>query len=307
MKSSSAPEPRPGAPRPHPRPETCARRGRPRVRWALGRWAFGRWALGALRAAFAIGALGIGAPGPAQAQDSPAPDPAPDSPAPASPGPAADDQARLDAAVSQYQRGQRAEAQAGLVALVLAEGATRSAVRTEALVYLAEVLYVSGEKERAQVFFEQVLDEQPDYRIDPYVHPPDVCAYFDYVRALKGAAQPPPPPPPLAPPRRPLSVFSPVATYHIREGDRAKGFAYQAGILSTATASLLMGGVLLSDRRYLGGTEEQTQLEALKRAQIGVSVACWGLYTLSAADANRHWRSTQVGLGPRGLSLRGRF
>lgn len=301
MKSSSAPEPRPGAPRPHPRPERCARRGRP----------LGRSALDALRAALAIGALaigalGIGAPAPAQAQDSPAPVPAQDSPAPDGPAPAADDQARLDAAVSQYQRGQRAEAQAGLVALVLEEGATRPAVRTEALIYLAEVLYVSGEKERAQVFFEQVLDEQPGYRIDPYVHPPDVCAYFDYVRALNGAAQPPPPPA-LPPPRRPLSVFSPVATYHIREGDRAKGFAYQAGILSTATASLLMGGVLLSDRRYLGGTEEQTQLEALKRAQIGVSVACWGLYTLSAADANRHWRSTQVGLGPRGLSLRGRF
>lgn len=294
MKSSSAPEPRPSAPR---RPA-----GRPGALPAPTR------RLGLLRR-LALGGLGLAlAAGPAWSQPAPpgpaeGPAEAPEAPTAAETAP--DDQARLDAAVSQYQRGQRAEAQAGLVALVLDEGGTRPAVRTEALIYLAEVLYVSGEKERAQVFFEQVLTEQPEYRIDPYVHPPDVCAYFDYVRALKSAELPPPPPPPPA--RRPLSVFSPIAAYHLREGDRARGVAYQVGVLGTATASLMMGGVLLSDRRYLGGTEEQTQLEALKRAQIGVSLACWGIYSLSVADANRHWRSAQVGVGPGGIGLRGRF
>lgn len=244
----------------------------------------------------------------APADDAPAPPappgeaPAPEAPtAPAAPSP----EDRLLDAVTDYQRGQRERAQAKLVALVVDEGPLPVHVRQEARVYLGELLFAQDQKEEAQVFFEQVLAADPTYRLDPFVHPPDVCAFFDYVRALSADEPPPPPPPPPA--RMPSSVFSPIGAYHIRNGEKARGYAYQVGILGTASASLLMGGVLLSDRRYLPGTGEEEQLRALKRAQIGVSAASWGLYMLSVRDASRHWRSLNLNAGPRGFSLEGRF
>ncbi|MFM2246746.1 MAG: hypothetical protein RL071_2820, partial [Pseudomonadota bacterium] len=232
--------------------------------------------------------------GPAAAPEAP-------SPAPAAPSP----EDRLLDAVTDYQRGERERAQAKLVALVVDEGTLPVLVRQEARVYLGELLFAQDQKQEAQVFFEQVLASDPAYRLDPFVHPPDVCAFFDYVRALS-ADEPPAPPPPL-PARMPAAVFSPLGTYHIRNGEKLRGYAYQVGILGTASASLLMGGVLLSDRRYLPGTAEEDQLRALKRAQIGVSAATWGLYLLSVSDASRHWRSLNLNAGPRGFSLEGRF
>lgn len=228
---------------------------------------------------------------------------APEAPAPAPAAPSPED--RLLDAVTDYQRGERERAQAKLVALVVDEGALPVLVRQEARVYLGELLFAQDQKQEAQVFFEQVLAADPTYRLDPFVHPPDVCAFFDYVRALSADEPPAPPPPPAA--RMPAAVFSPLGTYHIRHGEKLRGYAYQVGILGTASASLLMGGVLLSDRRYLPGTAEEDQLRALKRAQIGVSAATWGLYLLSVSDASRHWRSLNLNAGPRGFSLEGRF
>lgn len=241
---------------------------------------------------------------PAPAAPPPPPEaPVPEAPtAPAAPSP----EDRLLDAVTDYQRGERERAQAKLVALVVDEGPLPVLVRQEARVYLGELLFAQDQKEEAQVFFEQVLAADPTYRLDPFVHPPEVCAFFDYVRALS-AEEPPPPPPPPPPARMPSSVFSPIGAYHIRNGEKVRGYAYQVGILGTASASLLMGGVLLSDRRYLPGTVEEDQLRALKRAQIGVSAASWGLYLLSVRDASRHWRSLNLNAGPRGFSLEGRF
>ena len=50
-------------------------------------------------------------------------------------------------------------------------------IRQESIVYIAELLYIQGDKDSAKRFFEQLLMEEPNYHIDRFRHPPDVCGY----------------------------------------------------------------------------------------------------------------------------------
>ena len=57
-------------------------------------------------------------------------------------------------------------------------------IRQESIVYIAEILYIQGDKESANDFFEQLLMDDPKYQIDRFRHPPDVCGYFDFVNPI---------------------------------------------------------------------------------------------------------------------------
>ncbi len=223
---------------------------------------------------------------------------------------------RLDHAVSTYQRGDLEAARGLLVAIVLDTEVLPDQVRQEARIYLGELLFTQGEREEARTFFEQAIRQDPNYRIDPFVHPPEICEFFDYVRALTPVQgkepidQPPPPPPP--PKVMPYSVWSPVARYHFENGRRARGYVYQYGFVASSTASLVMAGVLLSDRRYpegQAGAVEGLQLRVLRGAQLTVTVAAWGFYVGNVVDARFDWiarngRPRSATLGVTGANLR---
>ncbi len=221
---------------------------------------------------------------------------------------------RLEAAVSTYQRGDLEAARGLLVAIVLDGDVIPDHVRQEARIYLGELLFTQGEREEARTFFEQAIRQDPDYRIDPFVHPPEICEFFDYVRALtpvQGKEPDEPPPPPL-PKVMPFSVWSPVARYHFENGRRARGYVYQYGFVASSTASLVMAGVLLSDRRYPegpSGAVEGLQLRVLRGAQLTVTVAAWGFYVGNVVDARFDWiarngRPRAATLGAGGVNLR---
>jgi len=197
---------------------------------------------------------------------------------------------RLDQAVRAYQLGDQAAARAGLAELVIDPTVTDESLRQQARVYLGELLYSQGDTEGARRFFEAVLDQDRAYRVDPFVHPPDVCSYFDYVRSVT-AAPPPPPPPTLLPPA-PFVAWAPFGVYHLREDRTGRAVTYMSLQSTLALANIVVFGSLLTDHTYLsiGGEGEQARLEALRLTSALTTAGFYGLWFTSTIDAHIHWR-----------------
>lgn len=205
-------------------------------------------------------------------------------------------QAQLEEAVQRYQFGERDTAQGMFAALVLDDSAP-GPVRQEARVYLGELLYVAGDKDEARRFFEQVLQQEPAYAIDAFLHPPEVVGFFQYVRAYHTAPpdlEPVLPPAPRLVPPSPVSAMMGHGVYHLRYGKPGRGVLYlglQGGFL--AVDAVLWAG-LLGDRSYKEGDEEERARLGRNRALTGVMAAgYWGTWLTSAVDANLHWRRVE--------------
>ena len=207
------------------------------------------------------------------------------------------DQARLDQAVRYFQLGERDEARHILAALVVTPGLS-SQLRQESRVYLAELLLVEGDIERARDFLEQVLAEDPAFTIDLFRHTPEVAGEFDYVRALRLPVDAKPDPAPPAQPvlvTMPLSVWNPFARYHFMNDRPVRGLVYFTGFTTTAVASGFLWGLVHADRRYRVGlgtqqTADELQLRSLRRAQWGATGLAYGFWATSIIDARMHWR-----------------
>lgn len=240
-------------------------------------------------------AEGDAEPAGAAGDEAPSASPAPEPPVLAvTPTP----EALLEEAVRRYQFGERDAAQGMFADLVLDEAAAIG-VRQEARVYLGELLFVAGDKEAARRFFEQVLQQDPTYTVDAFLHPPDVVGFFQYVRAYHTAPpdREPGPSLPQAPtlvPPSPLSAMMGHGVYHFRHGKPGRGVLYlglQGGFLAVDAA--LWAG-LLTDRSFQEGDEvERTRLNR-NRTLTGVMAAgYWSTWLAAAVDANLHWRRVE--------------
>jgi hypothetical protein len=203
-------------------------------------------------------------------------------------------EAALDAAVLAHQRGQRADARAALTELMLDPALAGTELLQRARLHMAELLLDEGDTPGAQRFLEQVLDDDSDFRPDPFRHPPHVIDQYNFVRALRGppAEEPPPPPPPVAvvAPPTPWSAWSPFGTYHLRHDRRTRGILYSVGFSTTWAAAVMSLGVYAADRAAVPGTAEYDSLVRLRGVHWGLLAANWGVYAASVIDAQRHWR-----------------
>lgn len=214
-----------------------------------------------------------------------------------------DAQQRLSAAVRAYQEGRPDEARVELAALVNDTTLMDAELRQQARVYLGEVLYVDGQEDAAFKVFEVVLTEDPDYRVDPFRHPPDVCGFFEVVRASTSALTPPPTILPPAPSPAPLSAFVGFGVYQVRNGLEPKGALMMAGQLGLGVASAAGYAWITSQRRY-HGEEALSRLQTLKLVQWSATAGFWGLYVWGTLDARADWRArsapSAVGTGVSG-------
>ncbi len=218
---------------------------------------------------------------------------------------------RLDTAWRNYQLGKRELARTELAELVTDTDVEDLAIRQQARIYLGELLYVQDDEEGARRFFEQVLHEDPDYTIDPFRHPPDVVGFFTYVRSYVVPIAPPVDPVgTLQYPRAPISTWGPFGAYHLTHHAPRRGSLYLVGGLATAATSVILFGVLQSDRTY--GDDEEAEflrLRRLKAAQYSATGSFYVLWTVSVYDANSHWRRNRkpIGQATPTVSLSGRF
>lgn len=147
----------------------------------------------------------------------------------------------FDAAVEVYLQGNLADARSRLGALAASGHPTDPDQTREAKAYLAEVEYYLGERESAWATFLEIATLEPEYRLDPFVHPPEVVAYFDSVRATSARLSPPPK---ADPGPAPLGVILLPGAMQIRNGQKGLG-VFMAGTVAGLTAgTFALYGVL---------------------------------------------------------------
>jgi hypothetical protein len=210
----------------------------------------------------------------------------------------------LDEAVRRYQLGQVDSARDQLVQLLSRGEGLEPALRQEARVYLGEILFTKGDEQGARSFFEQVLTEEPTYEIDR--HPPDVCAYFAYVRLAMVPANPLVDPAPMVVPRAPLSVWAPLGVYDLSHDRPVRGAVHLVAGTGLAISSAALAWRQYQDHHYdtrTGGIgqgggaqvvdeEEYQRLSRQRMAAIATGIGFYGLWAFSVVDANVHWQQS---------------
>jgi hypothetical protein len=89
----------------------------------------------------------------------------------------------LDAALGEYFAGNLESARSTLRRLVLQPEFQQHPSREKGYLALAEVEYYLGERDASWATCVALLGVNPDYKIDPFVHPPEIVAFFESVRA----------------------------------------------------------------------------------------------------------------------------
>jgi hypothetical protein len=124
--------------------------------------------------------------------------------------------------------------------------------------------------------------------MDPFQHPPDVCGFFETIRAYirpiskKEDVAPAPPPP--------RSAYIGFGIYHFQHDERRLGTAFAITQATFATASLAGFAELLADRHYTS-QDERKNIQVNQGIQWGATAAFYAVWAWSAIDAQRHWRT----------------
>lgn len=181
------------------------------------------------------------------------------------------------------------------------------ALHLKALVFLGEVAYKLGDRERSLEAFQTVLTHQPEYQISLIDHDPDAVSLFQLARVLekqKPAPIAPAPPTPALAPTIPAWTFAPFGVPQFKNGRPVAGAAH--AVLQAAGASLSVGMfVHISknwDRPY---KPKEVQRANLLRfgVQWPATALFWGSYLVSHLQARKAWKETQR-LGPIAFDVR---
>lgn len=196
---------------------------------------------------------------------------------------------RLSLGTQLYQSGDKDSALKIFVELAGEESIPPS-LRQESRVYIAEIYYVAGNKALAQEYFEQIIKSDPDYQIDRFRHPPDVCGLFDFVKTYQLPKKEPMQNLTTQPRPFPISGYSPFGFYHLQNKNTYRGFIYaglQVGMLTTSITTYAM---LTNDHTYIrGDTNKLSELDRRLLIQRTATFAFYSLWGISLFDAQRHW------------------
>ncbi|MCK6523072.1 hypothetical protein L6R49_16755 [Myxococcota bacterium] len=214
---------------------------------------------------------------------------------------------RVDAAIQLYIQGSPGAARDALM-LILSEPelAGRREVLSEARVWLGEVQFVLGEHAAAQATFEAALRDDPNLRLDPFEHPPEVVTFFDAVRAQ----QPPPPPEdgPRATATEGPSLLVTVAPggLQLYNGQTGLGAAVIGSVSAMGITCLTMRLWLVShdDKPGTWGVQVEgdedlgRQLRAVKTAENTIGMAALGLWGAAILQGTVRVESDEAARGP---------
>lgn len=281
-----------------------------------------------LAAAFAAEPDGTGAPAPA-----PAPAELPSAPAePPAEAPAAvpvatpTPQEVLDEAIGLYVQGKSSEARRRLQQVLGMGPDVPPSVRQKALAYLGEILFKPEDTHAALPVFEALLDEAPDYVMDPFEHPPDVCAFVEDLRESRRPEAIIPPKPPVAPVERgPFPIWSlmPGGVYYYVHKEPGVGIAVGGAQLAVfATNVVLYVHLGAIEPSAEGDTAAAAEWNAWQTATNVTGALTIASLVLPAAVETSRWlsqpraRTTQrlrdsvaatVMVTPGGVAMRGSF
>jgi hypothetical protein len=203
---------------------------------------------------------------------------------------AASPETRLEDAVRLYQTGDPQQAQALLAGLINDSSFENEILRQRARVFLGEVLYLQQSEEEARRIFEAILTLEPNYVLDPFEHPPDVCGFFETIRTYIRPAELPAVSTPVPP--TPLSAYLGFGVYQMKHKQRSLGMAMAIGQTTFGAISAIMFAGLLDDRKFTSGVDaERRAVQTRKAIQWTATSGFYGFWGWSVVDANRHWRT----------------
>ena len=193
----------------------------------------------------------------------------------------------LNAAVQDYQMGERPSALQTLLSIT-SDPEYPQSIQQEARIYIAEILLVEDNTEGARNYFIEVLDVDPNYSIDRFRHPPEVCMEFDFANAQWRQRQPLPP---ISRRTSSWSKFAPFAIYHFQTDQQGKGVALSGLQVGTAITSVVLFNYLRQNPGYnQTDLTEQSRLETILTAQRASAIGFYSLWLISSIDAQRNWQ-----------------
>lgn len=193
----------------------------------------------------------------------------------------------LNQSVQLYHVGSRAEAMQGFLTIGYDKGYPIS-VRHEALMYIAEILYIEGNVDDARTYMLEVLQENPEYRIDAFRHPPEICLEFDAVKRKFVPLNTM-----VSPSRQyfPKIGYSPFGVYQFRYDASWKAITYSGAQVLLGIASISLYNYLLQNPSYNGyDAVDQKRLESVLLAQRGTTMLFYAVWSISILDARKDWR-----------------
>lgn len=193
----------------------------------------------------------------------------------------------LNEAVQFYQVGDRPQALQTLLSITT-DPIYPQSIQQEARIYIAEILLVEGNIEGSRNYFHEVLEINPDYNIDRFRHPPEVCMEFDYTNAQWKQRQPPTTMIPTGPV---LSRFAPFGIYQFQRKQTVKGLLYSGLQLGTAITSITLFSYLQQNPGYnQNDLDKKTHLETVLTIQRASAIGFYTLWLVSSIDAQRSWQ-----------------
>ncbi len=229
-------------------------------------------------------------------------------PAPTNHGTLAAATVEIDAARRLYAQGQAAEARDKLQAVLAMGPDLTPDIRQRVLASLGDLLYAEDGARAAEPFFRALLDENPNYVMDPLEHPPEVSRYLESLRAAR--------PKPFAPqalpkPRGPAPwiALAPGGLYYFGRGEVGYGIA-----VASSQAALLVTNLLLiqriADEQGVDGSNADAVL-AYQQLEFATNLTA-GAFYLSlllppAVEFSRWGAEAQVTVGPGVVQVAGRF
>ncbi len=229
-----------------------------------------------------------------------------------------DPQARIDAAVSLYISGDLPGARAELIRLVNDPNLGEADLQ-QARVWLGEVEYVGGEREAARSTFRTVLLYDPSFRMDPFLHPPEVVSFFEATRAELSRV--PDPMATLPPPRPTLSrtlAWVVPGGMQFTNGRPVLGVTTFAGVAALAGSTIPMRAWLLAQDEAPGswgiGVSDETkaaQVRRVRTVQMSAGAAAGLLWLGAGVGGSLAVRGSgapvALTVSPYGASLRVHF
>jgi hypothetical protein len=228
-----------------------------------------------------------------------------------------DARARLADAIQRYLAGDTPGARDELRAL-LAEGPTLPPdVRREAMAYLGDLLYAEQGEGAAKPIFESLLAEAPNFPMDPFKHPPEVCGYFEDLREARRVALLPVPVPTPEPTPFPLLALAPGGVHWFVDGKPLVGTLVLVAQAGTAAASIVTYAEIQDELKSLpdgdfpeGGNERRAEFERLVWVNRAASTAFWVAYAAPVIVETTAWgaaRQVRLQVGPSSVAVTGTF
>jgi hypothetical protein len=222
----------------------------------------------------------------------------------------------FESALEDYFAGRLESARAGLLRLIRQPELRTHALRFDAYVYLAEMEYYLGERDASWTTCVELLSQEPDYKIDPFVHPPELVAFFESVRSASAQLQPKPKPKPKPLTRSVVPAWAVLLPGGIQVHKEQEILGYLSmGVIGALGATST--GLYLALRHYdldrnrpgiqVSTPGDQAQADLLLRWTNATRWTVAGLWSASLIHglftSTGEPRGTRVSLQPGGLGL----